>query len=414
MPSKVRIVIHEGEGGYNLNDFTNWDLFVRCLLATVLVWLDHFFWAIVNFFVLGALVIFSFFVCLPCDWWRLGLVELARRYLPKPDAVRLQAAAFRARLAYAGRILLAILQSRFKRLKAAIWSLPAAVVAVSKNETRKWPPPRSGRLSEGVPLSAVNSETPNIHSAYCRRTLDDQMFDQLFDDDGDDTQVFHGRDDVHTNAHDDFTSIDLEKEEFDLGNAIFFIHLAALVYEDHETLAPILKQWHLKWAAVHVSEGSTCSTAWVVYHSSSGCPASPCPRHGQDFIVVVFKGTSPFDCVDWLTDLTMSKLKPHGESLPGMVHEVPTTIPPFCSSTLSPFPLAEFPRLRLQGFVKVFEWPWYRKPIPDEYTPRVLNVHRHHLLHFPSGVAFFKSFCCRHHDFTYTHFRLCCWCPVGD
>jgi hypothetical protein len=160
-----------------MTDFTNWALFGRRLLPTVLVWLDHCLWTIINFAVMVALVLLSIGVYLSCDWWRLGHVRLARRYLTElPRTVRRCAAAFGARLAKAACRIPAILRSLYKllatRLRAASRILPAAVVAVLKSETRKWPPPPpgSGRRSGRVPVSAVNSETPNIHAPTVQGT----------------------------------------------------------------------------------------------------------------------------------------------------------------------------------------------------------------------------------------------------
>lgn len=163
-------------------------------------------------------------------------------------------------------------------------------------------------------LSAVNAETPDIHHAY------------LADD----------------NATSKVAGTNLAKREFDLDNALLFIHLCALVYEDEVVLEYVLRQWHLEYRVILSPDKECISQAWVIFHSSSTCAKrghQHCPRAGHDFIIVVFKGTSPFNFTEWMTDLTMSKIKPHGENLPGMVHE---------------------------GFYEQFQWPIYLKSIKNE------------------------------------------------
>ena len=143
-------------------------------------------------------------------------------------------------------------------------------------------------------LSAVNAETPDLHLSYLNK------------------------------ADDKIGGTDLSKREFDLDNALLFIHLCALVYEDEAVLEYILKRWHIRYEVIFSM--ATDSQAWVFYHSTTTCPeGKACPRRkgkGQDFIAVVFKGTSPFNFVEWMVDFTMSKISPHDDYLPGMVHEV--------------------------------------------------------------------------------------------
>jgi hypothetical protein len=214
--------------------------------------------------------------------------------------------------------------------KAARWVVLSSAT-VLKSWTHKWPPPRPERARWHSPLSAVNAETPNIHTSYCS-TLGD------------------------------FTSIDLQNPKFHLDNAIFFLHLSALVYENEDTLDAALQQWHLRSKAVISGEGYTGCAAWVIYHSPRQCQAAGhnCLRPDQDFLVVVFKGTSPFDCVGWMTDFTMLKTKPYGESLPGMIHE---------------------------GWFKEFEWPHYLRPIEGENPPPTASV--------TDGYVCHKSRICR-------------------
>ena len=139
------------------------------------------------------------------------------------------------------------------------------------------------------PLSAVNAETPDIHHDYLKE-----------------------------DEHDKTGGTDLTRREFDLNNALLFIHLCALVYEDTCILDYVLQQWHLECESILSAEGK----AWIIYHSTSTCPdrkTHACRRNSkdgrQDFIAVVFKGTSPFDFVEWMVDFTMSKVSPHDELL---------------------------------------------------------------------------------------------------
>jgi hypothetical protein len=164
-------------------------------------------------------------------------------------------------------------------------------------------------------LSAVNAATPDIHDVY------------LPDDGGNKAG-----------------GTDLTKCDFDLDNAILFIHLCALVYEDGVILEAALRRWHLEYRVVLPNRDETSTqVAWIVYHSRETCGlGNKCPRasgRGQDFIVILFKGTSPFNWAEWMLDCTMSKIKPHGENLPGMVHE---------------------------GFYEQIEWPIYLRPVTGE------------------------------------------------
>ena len=100
--------------------------------------------------------------------------------------------------------------------------------------------------------------------------------------------------------------------------------------------------------------------------------------------MVVFKGTSPFNLVEWMTDFTMSKIKPHGEYLPGMVHEVhtanlPAPPPPNRRFLFFFYPFALLTVACEKGFYEQFQWPVYLRAITDEVGDREDNEdNRHH------------------------------------
>jgi hypothetical protein len=116
-----------------------------------------------------------------------------------------------------------------------------------------------------------------------------------------------------------------------------------LVYEDECVLRYVLRQWHLEYRVILSPDEECISQAWVIYHSNATCTeGDSCPRRsvGQDFIAVVFKGTSSFNFTEWMIDFTMSKIKPHGENLPGMIHEVKPFLPVFPPCSLRRVPVA--------------------------------------------------------------------------
>jgi hypothetical protein len=325
-----RKIVVPSKGNYITDDYTNWRQFVPRFVANALFCLDHALWTLVNYLLLSALSVLALVLgAWDCVRWVVEhplspFVRAGRKVAPLvvgPVIVALAKAARLlfypfAALAKAGVGLVAQWVLDHRRVLATVrWVANFARPTVER-WTRVWPPPPGAEAVPKPPLSAVNADTPNIHTAYCGN-------------------------------HRDFTSIDLTKERFDLDNAIFFLHLSALVYENKTTLAQALDQWHLRYKAVLQGQSDyTGCAAWIVYHSTSECQAegmTHCVRSGQDFLVVVFRGTSPFDCVDWMTDFTMLKVKPYGESLPGMVHE---------------------------GFFREFEWPHYLKTIPGERKPQ--------------------------------------------
>jgi hypothetical protein len=113
--------------------------------------------------------------------------------------------------------------------------------------------------------------------------------------------------------------------KWDARVARFMLHLSALAYEHPFVVDDFAEKWNLEKFEVLKTE-----FACYIYYSTN-----------YSFVVVAFKGTSPFDLSEWLTDVMMMKIRPQGDVLPGQVHE---------------------------GFYNTFQWD----------TPRGAGWSRHH------------------------------------
>ncbi|TPX35904.1 hypothetical protein SmJEL517_g01841 [Synchytrium microbalum] len=87
--------------------------------------------------------------------------------------------------------------------------------------------------------------------------------------------------------------------------ARFMIHLSALSYEHPDVVVNFATQWRLETVKI-LRKSFACH----IFYSSQ-----------YKFATVCFKGTSPFDLSEVLTDLMMMKVRPDGGVIPGQVHE---------------------------------------------------------------------------------------------
>ncbi|RUP45368.1 Alpha/Beta hydrolase protein [Jimgerdemannia flammicorona] len=97
-----------------------------------------------------------------------------------------------------------------------------------------------------------------------------------------------------------------EKTGFDFDLAEFHVHLCSLAYEPWNTVKEVFKFWEIPVKFVRFGHEGCCVLAvWSEEH---------------DFVVLTFKGTSPFDLTEWLTDATLRKTVAKNGVLPGLVH----------------------------------------------------------------------------------------------
>ncbi|KAJ3165469.1 glycoside hydrolase 3 protein [Irineochytrium annulatum] len=98
-------------------------------------------------------------------------------------------------------------------------------------------------------------------------------------------------------------------KKFDYDLAEFFLHVSTIVYEPTQVVETFLARWKesvsdLKYARCG-QEGCVFLAMWSVK---------------RNFVVFSFKGTSPFDLTEWLTDASMRKSPPRNGLLPGLMH----------------------------------------------------------------------------------------------
>lgn len=117
--------------------------------------------------------------------------------------------------------------------------------------------------------------------------------------------------------------------QFSFTLAEFFIHLCALVYERNEVVQDILKNWGsdyefrrfghdgeiFEWRP-HIHRKSADSLLFT------GCCILAIWSVEKNFVVLTFKGTSPLDMSEWLTNCSLRKTPAKNAVLPGLVHTV--------------------------------------------------------------------------------------------
>ncbi|KAJ3206397.1 hypothetical protein HDU67_008215 [Dinochytrium kinnereticum] len=97
--------------------------------------------------------------------------------------------------------------------------------------------------------------------------------------------------------------------KFDYDVASLFLHLSALIYEP--TAAVEKFQLALKERIPDIT---------FIRFGREGCCVLSVFSVTRNFVIVVFKGTSPFDLTEWLTDASMRKSAARNGVLPGLVH----------------------------------------------------------------------------------------------
>ncbi|KAJ3115133.1 hypothetical protein HDU96_001145 [Phlyctochytrium bullatum] len=125
----------------------------------------------------------------------------------------------------------------------------------------------------GIDNSAVTASTPNIYDEYldALKANSWKLSDTLI-------QKLAGT------------------EKFDYDLATFLLHLSALIYEPTNLIENFRAEWRN-----HIDDVEFLSVK-------------------SNFLVITFKGTSPFDLTEWLTDASMRKSAARNGVLPGLVH----------------------------------------------------------------------------------------------
>ncbi|TPX38973.1 hypothetical protein SeMB42_g06535 [Synchytrium endobioticum] len=142
-----------------------------------------------------------------------------------------------------------------------------------------------GAQSFSFPPSMVSSGTPDFFPQYTRHLESSGVWDSL------------GQKLADSKTH--------QEPTWDVDVARFMLHMSALAYEHPDVVANFATQWKLETVRI-LRRNFACH----VYYSTQ-----------YSFVVVSFKGTSPFDLSEWLTDVMMLKVRPDGGVIPGQIHE---------------------------------------------------------------------------------------------